>query len=220
MKPAYALIVYEDGSSPDLYVEKHNLHLKNNSYILGAGKPCTAKLLMNFSQCAVKETPLITGIIPENLIRYNNNNLNPELTWIVPAGKRYLYFSKDMPESGLYPCPALLCIANKKELKVFALKTNSRQIKTLYYAPFPNIYPDGRVCTGNAQLKINLKTFSSFQTSWENIFFNSVFTHWMAFNTKITATNTSELYASLINTEQFPVEELICYKKNISLDTL
>jgi len=89
----------------------------------------------------------------------------------------------------------------------------------LYFAPFFNIYEDGRVCMGSVNINIkNSASVEEFTRAWEDYFFNSYFSHLLGQNSPITG-NCVHLWKDLIQTgKPFPKEVL--KKKNKTLKNL
>jgi PRTRC genetic system protein B len=73
--------------------------------------------------------------------------------------------------------PALLFVARRNGLSVYALRSDERPSKDtpLSMAPFYNVYDDGRVCTGSMKVPGKLDPASTDQ--WSRAFFGSNFTH-------------------------------------------
>ena len=108
--------------------------------------------------------------------------------------------------------PPLLWVANKQNLKIFALESDERPDENtpIFHAPFFNVYENGNVCMGTVDVKIkNSTTLEEFTESWENYFFNSYFSHLMNSHNPIKG-NCVNLWKNLIETnETFPTDQLI-----------
>ena len=151
------------------------------------------------------------GILPTNILQINPNE-NGSVLWFTKSMKRQLFFTENLEISnGMAEIPAMLWLANKRSLKIFALSSNRRPTdKTeLFYAPFFNVYEDGNVCMGTVDVNIqNSNYIEEFIEKWEDYFFNSYFSHLMNEHNPING-NCVNLWKSLINTEkQFPKEAL------------
>ncbi|MEH3112188.1 hypothetical protein [Pedobacter terrae] len=79
------------------------------------------------------------------------------MLWYTKAHQRQLYFVNDLGiPNEVAQVPPMLWFANKNSLSVFALATDRRPTEKtpLHYAPFFNIYEDGRVCMGTVTIDI------------------------------------------------------------------
>ena len=77
----------------------------------------------------------------------------------------YFVSGLDIPNGKAY-VPPMLWYASKYSLAVFALATDRRPKENtpLYYAPFLNIYEDGKVCMGTVSIDIKNSAISPFST--------------------------------------------------------
>ncbi|RYJ51409.1 PRTRC system protein B, partial [Flavobacterium petrolei] len=129
--------------------------------------------------------------------------------------EQQLYFVNGlgMP-NGKASVPSMLWYASKNSLAVFALTTDRRPTENtpLYFAPFFNIYEDGKVCMGTVSIDIkNSASVEEFTDAWEDYFFNSYFSHLLGKQNPIKG-NCVSLWKKLIETgEAFPKDVL---KKN------
>ena len=151
------------------------------------------------------------GILPTNILQINPSE-NGAVLWFTKSMKRQLYFTENLEISnGIAEVPAMLWLANKRSLKIFALANNRRPTEKseLFYAPFFNVYENGNVCMGTVDVHIqNSTSLEEFTTKWEDYFFNSNFSHLMNEHNPING-NCVSLWKSLINTEKpFPKEAL------------
>lgn len=105
------------------------------------------------------------------------------MIWWSPPQRRSLFFKKSshIPETfdgrAVCPCPGLVFMANEREMYVYAFKGTdapSRQTK-LYQAPFFNVWSQGKVCVGNADVPKDDRREDP--EAWERMFFGSNFTH-------------------------------------------
>lgn len=109
--------------------------------------------------------------------------------WWTPPGKRSMFFAytanpaKAFEGHAVCPVPGLVWIATgsnaggQGSLYVYAYKGKDRPSKAtqLYQAPFFNVWSQGRVCIGSAQLPSSEQNGST--DAWERTFFGSRFTH-------------------------------------------
>ena len=151
------------------------------------------------------------GIIPTHILHINPSE-NGSVLWFTKSIKRQLFFTENLGISnGTAEIPAMLWLANKRSLKIFALSSNRRPTEKteLFYSPFFNVYENGNVCMGTVDVNIqNSTSLEEFTTKWEDYFFNSYFSHLMNEHNPING-NCVNLWKSLINNEkQFPKEAL------------
>jgi len=185
--PEVALIVYKapsralDSEKEHFYIESHSI---NDAGQLMEGKPLlheTIAGIVDVFRKQHKELSKLSGYIPENLLKYETQSGGHyQMVWYRPAEERVIHFSSSLAlPSGKAIVPAMLYMATKKDLYVFALKTNKRpELNTgLLKAPFQNVYAEGKVCLGSAKVKKPVeKTFMAAMKYWEDMFWLSEFT--------------------------------------------
>src|SRR5699024_4715242 len=117
---------------------------------------------------------------PTNILHINPSEKGTVL-WYTKAQQRQLYFVNGLGiPNGKAQVPPMLWFAGKNSLAAYALATDRRPTaKTpLHYAPFFNIYEDGKVCMGTVNIDIkNSASLEEFIQAWESYFFNSYFSH-------------------------------------------
>jgi len=214
--PKSALVFYESkGLDKEVYVE--HFDMDRNGIPINA-HPLTereagalAKALMTEKQ---KQSAFLkpVGILPTNILHINPSRDKGAVIWYTKSQKRPLYFIEGLGiPSGQGFVPPMLWQATKNSLRVFALLSNSRPTEktSLYYAPFFNIYEDGRVCMGSVSIDIkNSASMEEFTRAWEDYFFNSYFSHLMGENSHVKG-NCVSLWKDLVATGRtFPKEVL------------
>ncbi|WP_035649999.1 PRTRC system protein B [Flavobacterium sp. ASV13] len=216
--PKSALVFYETkGANSDVYVEHFDMD-KNGSPI--NAHPLTEREAKVLARALVTEKDKdqaflkSSGILPTNILNINPNKEKGAVLWYTKAQQRQLYFvdSLGIP-SGKAQVPAMVWLASKSNLTVFALANDRRPTEKtpLHHAPFFNIYEKGNVCMGTVNIDIkNYASIEEFTRGWEHYFFNSYFSHSLCGN--LTVKNIINLWKDLINTDKsFPKEVL---KKN------
>lgn len=221
--PKSALVFYESkGTDKEMYVEHFDMD-KNGTPI--NAHPLTereaealAKALHSEKQ---KENAFLKsgGILPTNILHINPSRDKGAVLWYTKSQKRPLYFIEGLGiPSGQAFVPPMIWQATKNSLRVFALSGNSRpKEKTpLYYAPFFNIYEDGRVCMGSVNINIkNSACVEEFTKAWEVYFFNSYFSHLMGENSPVKG-NCVSLWKDLVGTGRtFPTALLKANNKTL-----
>ncbi|ANI89811.1 PRTRC system protein B [Arachidicoccus ginsenosidimutans] len=216
--PKSALVFYEaKGENSDVYVEHFDMDKNGNPINAHPLTVNEAKVLAKSLQTDEEKNQAFLkpkGILLTNILHISPNAEKGTVLWYTKAQQRQMYFvdSLNIP-SGKAQVPPMLWYANKNSLAVFALATDRRPTEKtpLHYAPFFNIYEDGKVCMGTVNINIkNSASVEEFIQAWEDYFFNSYFSH--SLSTNLTRTNIVNLWKDLVGTDNpFPTEVL---KKN------
>ena len=225
--PTTALVFYQnDERNKDTYVEYFDMD-KNGNPINAhplterEAKELIKALTINTQKEKNQDFLKPKGILPTHILHINPSE-NGSVLWFTKSMKRQLFFTENLGISnGIAEVPAMLWLANKRSLKIFALANIRRPTEKteLFYAPFFNVYENGNVCMGTVDVNIqNSNSLEEFTEKWENYFFNSYFSHLMNEHNPING-NCVNLWKSLINKEkQFPKEAL--KKANRTLQNL
>ncbi len=214
--PKSALIFYQAAqTNPDCYVESFDMDRNGN--LINAHR-LTVKEANHLAKALRIESddkkPFLksNGIIGNHILQVDPTH-NGRVIWYSKAQKRDLYFIENLGISnGKANIPALLWIADRNRISVFAIKTNGRPTEKtqLYHAPFFNVNSNGTVCMGTVDIRIKkTSSLEEFTTAWETYFFNSYFSHLLEGHNPIKG-NAVSLWKNLIGTdESFPKENLI-----------
>ena len=223
--PKSALVIYQSNNNDqETYVEHFDMD-KNGNPI--NAHPLTVKeankLAKSLQTNEEKNKAFLKpkGILPTNVLHINPSE-NGSVIWYTKTLKRKLYFvdSLGIP-NGTAQVPAMLWLANKSTLTVFALVNDKRpnEKTPLYYAPFFNIYESGKVCMGTVSIDIkNSTSLEEFINAWEHYFFNSYFSHLLDDYNPING-NCVNLWKVLINTDK-PFPKDVLKKNNKTLKNL
>lgn len=213
--PKSALVFYETaGNETDIYVEHFDMDSKGtpvNAHPLTVKEANALAKALQTDEEKNRAFLKPKGILPTNILHINPSEKGKVL-WYTKAQQRQIYFVNglDIP-SGTVQVPPMLWFANKNSLAVFALATDRRPTEKtpLYYAPFFNIYEDGKVCMGTVNIDIkNLASVEEFVQAWESYFFNSYFSHLLGSHSPIKG-NCINLWKDLIGTDKpFPKDVL------------
>jgi len=224
--PKSALVFYESkGLDREVYVESFDMD-KNGTPI--NAHPLTereagalAKVLTTEKQ---KQTAFLKseGILPTSILHINPSRDKGAVIWYTKSEKRPLYFIEGLgiPSSQAF-VPSMIWQATKNSLRVFAVLSNRRPTEKteLYYAPFFNIYEDGRVCMGSVSIDIkNSSSVQEFTRAWEDYFFNSYFSHLMGENSPVKG-NCISLWKDLVATGR-PFPTAVLKSNNTTLKNL
>ncbi|OHT43723.1 PRTRC system protein B [Flavobacterium tructae] len=214
--PKSALVFDESrGLSKEVYVEHFDMD--------SSGTPINAhpltereaeELAKALTTDKQKQTAFLNsqGILPTAVLHINRQRDKGAVIWHTKAQKRPLYFIEGLGiPSGQAYVPPMVWQADKNSLRVFALLSGRRPTAEtqLYYAPFFNIYEDGRVCMGSVNISIkNSACVEEFTKVWEDYFFNSYFSHLMGENSPVRG-NCVSLWKDLVSSGRpFPKEVL------------
>ena len=215
--PTTALVFYQnDEINKDTYVEHFDMD-KNGNPINAhplterEAKELVKALTINTQKEKSQDFLKPKGILPTHILHINPSE-NGSVLWFTKSMKRQLYFTENLEiPNGMAEVPAMLWLANKRNLKIFALSSNLRPTEktSLFYAPFFNVYEDGNVCMGTVDVNIqNSTSLEEFTKKWEDYFFNSYFSHLMNEHNPIKG-NCVSLWKNLVGTDNsFPKEVL------------
>ena len=153
--PKSALVFYETkGATTDVYVEHFDMDKNGNPINAHPLTVKEAKVLARALQTEKdKDNAFLksNGILPTNILHINPNKDKGAVLWYTKPIRRQLYFvdGLDIPNGMAYVL-AMVWHANKNSLAVFALASERRPTEKtpLYFAPFFNLYEDGKVCMG------------------------------------------------------------------------
>jgi PRTRC genetic system protein B len=153
----------------------------------------------------------LNGLLPENVLYLDVDQ--GRVMWYTPPQQRNLYFIESLTiPNGMAPLPALVWLASKNYLFLFALLSAEKPtIDTpLYYAPFFNTNKQGGVCMGTVSVGIRQSsTLNEFMAAWEESFFNSYFSHLFDEHQPVQG-NIIQLWQRLIDQHtDFPLDELV-----------
>lgn len=214
--PKSALVFYQTKENiNDMYVEHFDMD-KNGSPI--NAHPLTvreANLLakaLNTEKKKDKAFLKSNGILSTNILHINPSEEKGSVIWYTKSQQRQLFFVDNLQiPNGLAFVTPMLWKATKNSLSVFSLPSDRRPTEKtkLYYAPFFNLYEDGKVCMGTVNVSINQSTsIEEFVQAWENYFFNSYFSHLLGNHSPIKG-DCEKLWKTLINTNNpFPKKVL------------
>jgi PRTRC genetic system protein B len=212
--PAAAIVVFKPkGQDNDLYLEHYDMD-ENGCPV--NPRPLTVKEAQGLSKAldtrteAAKAFLKPKGLLPSNVLHINPAK-NGSVVWYTKPQTRKLYFTESLGmASKELPLPALVWVADKRRLFIYALNSKGKpRLNTpLFDAPFFNLYRNGNVCMGSVDVRISPSaTLEDFMAAWEGYFFGSYFSHLIDGHNPV-AGNLIRFYQSLAGTSTFPVEQL------------
>jgi PRTRC genetic system protein B len=176
--PMYALVVYKCKS--ENYIEITDIE----DGVSGASRPLpleTAKSI--FSNLVAAESGMVRakGLLPRNVLYFDANVGDFIVVWYRKSEIRTLKFEKSlkMPDYTI-KVPAMIYKATRTGMSVWAIKDTKvpRERTELFHAPYPNVYPDGKVCLGTAKKNIpTIITVQEIMAEYEKLFWYSEFTN-------------------------------------------
>ena len=214
--PTNALVFYQnDERNIETYVEHFDMD-KNGNPI--NAHPLTVReaniLAKSLRSEKDKDKAFLkpNGILPTNILHLNPSAEKGTVIWYTKAQQRKLFFVDGLKISnGNAFVPPMLWKASKNSLSVYALASDRRpNDKTkLHYAPFFNIYEDGKVCMGTVSIDIKKSaSVEEFVHAWGHYFFNSYFSHLMGKHNPVNG-DCVKLWKDLIDIDKrFPKEVL------------
>lgn len=181
MIPTKAIIIYKStGSySVDYFLENRDIKNVGGKYLFMTPIPLASNVLGDIAKMIIKKDVNdmnIGGLIAPHLLYGSYKPGKSVVVWYRPAMARVLNFESHLKIKGSTSanCPATLYVVINDKLYVYALMTNERPgPKTkLYNAPFFNIYADGNVCLGTANVgKRRADTFEKEAERFERAFY-------------------------------------------------
>lgn len=223
--PVQAIVVYQKES--DYYLESHDLLKNDKGIVWSEGKALTTETLMGLSNSIKSQAfvPLKSkGILPENLLFFQQTFDDVKLVWYNPPQKRTLLFSKKLKLKSVdIMVPGLIFAVSDKDLYLFSYVGTHKPLENeiLYKAPFYNINEGASVCMGNIRENKRKAIIQDEMLRWENRFFNSNFTHFLDEEVVDKKYNLSVLYKQLHGTKkQFPTNALIPSPEHKTLNDL
>ncbi len=173
LKPKFVLVVYGNDQSRD-YVELAEL---NNANEIISTTALAEKTVLDLGYGLIKSSvnkntiPMIVGTTKREIVFASLEH--GEIIFLVPEhyGK-YMYNEEEY--NVVYP--NLLFHVKKHELSLYVVDTLKIDFKTKIVPAILSNVQKG-LCMGNIKKKLQFHTLNEMIEYWENVFFNSVFTH-------------------------------------------
>lgn len=152
--PKSALVFYQtENPNRETYVEFFDMDQNGNpinAHPLTVREAQRLSKTLNIQNKKDKNFLKPKGIISPSIL-FTDSSENGKVIWFTQEQERDLFFVKNLNiPNGKANVPPLLWIANKQNLKIFALETDQRPAENaqLFHAPFFNVYENGNVCMG------------------------------------------------------------------------
>lgn len=142
-----------------------------------------------------------TGLLPSNALFWQSRGGKLRLGVYVAPGKRTLHLRTGKRlEHWTVPLPGFIFVGCGKEFAIYAVSERpTLESDRVYHTPLPNVYADGRICTGNVPFPtVTAGTIADAI----GLFFESEFNHDLA------GADTINQLKSLRNKRAFPMSEL------------
>jgi len=215
-EPVKALIIHRktgESHQSDYYIESYDMDDKGcpiNGHPLSVRESNNLAKALQAGEKKAQGFLTPKGLMPANVLHLNSG-ADGHVIWHTPPQAVKLLFTEnlDIPSKAAN-IPALVWKAGKASLQVFAVAdTVLLESTRLYYAPFFNLYNDGRVCMGNVRIRIpNDCCLEQFIELWQDYFFNSYFSHLIGGHEPVKG-NIVQLWQRLTATaEPFPTDIL------------
>lgn len=225
-EPVKALIILRktgESQQSDYYIESYDMDEQGcpiNGHPLSVRESNNLAKALQVNEKKAQGFLTPKGLMPSNVLHLNSC-AEGYVIWHTPPQPVKLLFTENLGiPSGTANIPALIWKAGKGSLQIFAVTdTAMKETTPLFYAPFFNLYHDGRVCMGNVRIRIpNDCGLEQFMELWQDYFFNSYFSHLIGGHEPVKG-NIVQLWQQMTATaEPFPTEILNATKyqlKNI-----
>jgi len=174
---SYALLFHTSGNALQIVTAHAVIQDRNHAPIIASGHPLTSadeRDILNLLTSRANEQEGFTAVYPERLLF-----ADPTRTlWWMPSDVRPMHLrSTHCSVTIRARWPTLVLLAMDRNLYVAALETDDRpNAKTrLFHSTLPNIWSDGRVCTGDA--KLPMSSTPADIPHWESVLLDSAFSH-------------------------------------------
>jgi PRTRC genetic system protein B len=212
LTPVLALIAYH--CEGEVYMESMDIVPSGNTFELTGGVPLSEKTLRDVKKLLASgesSRMSLKGMIPKNLIYWNDRDGQVEIIWHREAQPTYLHFVKGLEiPSGEVHLFDMIFHVKGSGISVYAVKEGTVEGQTrLFQAPFHNVTASGDVCTGTGQTPKDAVFVEDLMADWEHLFFGTEFSHMHGADIK-QGENLNLVYRSLIGTGQpFPLDVLL-----------
>lgn len=221
LKPTKALIIYEGKKTynQDYYIESRDIKLIGGKYQMESPIPLAENVLKDIAKSYMEKNSVEMdhGFIPGHILYGNTAPGKLVVIWYRPSAKRTLNFSTGLKIKGKAEViiPATIYVLVNSKLYIYALASDDRPSEDtkIFNAPYFNIYEDGNVCLGSAQIgKHRADTYEGEAERFERAFYlaeqNS------GHNESMCKSDPTKLWTSLIKSKKpFPISELVLHKK-------
>ena len=212
--PKAALVVFTAEGNSHPYIEYYDMDGSGcpvNPHPLTVREAQSLAKALDTKEQSAKAFLRPEGLLPSYVLHIDPSQ-NGSVLWYTKPQRQTLYFTENLNlENSEIHLPTLVWKADKKHLRIFALKGKSKPNANslLCHAPFFNLYQNGGVCMGNVDVRItSATTLEGFITAWQGYFFGSYFSHHIGGHHPLKE-NLISIYKELIETGgDFPTEKL------------
>ena len=173
---------YKQAHNHNVYIETHDVELKNGEFIEKTGKPLTMEAYKKLFSLAISEHELNNALfksvlIDPRIIALNEIAQMRTICWYDIAQKRNISIAGDKVYNVWMP--AMVYVVKNGKLQLFALKSNRRPATStvLHRAPLPNIVSDQGFCWGNIDTEKETQYLSVDEEikAWDRIIWHTNF---------------------------------------------
>jgi PRTRC genetic system protein B len=162
-----------------------------------------------------------SGWLPNGVVRAGRNTRGAWVVYVAPP--QIASIATDQNETLTIPIPMSLFVGWGHRYYLFALKGKVFDVNSpVYYAPYPNIYDNGRICWGSH--KVPTATPLNIGRTWKFFFATTFNSHIASGKTKTHSDNALDLLRelSIAKRTSFPAGELVHRVHSVSscLDNL
>ncbi|MBE9599866.1 PRTRC system protein B [Pedobacter sp. MC2016-24] len=220
-KPVKAIAFYQSQMDQSIYAEILDMDATGqmiNPHPLSVTEANSLDDLLNTSDELGQDFLMSKGLLPEHVL-YINSRKDGNVIWFTPEMQVDLLFKPELTiTDGRANVPPMVWKASRNSLSVYALSRNEKPVldTRLCFAPFFNIYTDGRVCIGSVKINFDTKcSLEDFITEWQNYFFASTFSHLLGSVSPVKG-NVIELWQKLVGSKRkFPLKQLKSTSKTL-----
>jgi PRTRC genetic system protein B len=214
--PIKAFVIYQqEAAAKSIYVEAYDMDKNGfpiNAHPLSLRESTKLANALHTSEERKHNFLKPMGLLPKKVL-YINPCHDGYAIWYTPPQRVDLFFVEGLGiPNGSASLPPLLWKASKNTMWIFAMDSDSdiNEQTPLSFAPFFNLYQDGRVCMGTVAITIKADCLlEEFTALWQQYFFNSYFSHLIGDKSPVKG-NIIPLWQSLIGSrKQFPLKSLI-----------
>lgn len=175
--PKKVLVVYQKDTKNNSYIEISDLYKNQPTGF----RPLMLSELKNIvSNIDAVENGAIAckGIFPSNILFTDILNGNFRIIWYKKAEIKQLKFEVKGISNVTIKVPPMIYDVTRNSIKVHCFTGSKPTLNTkIYKAPYMNLSIDGKVCTGNVDIKIPFHTdYNEIMQLWERYFWDSYFT--------------------------------------------
>ena len=162
LSPVKVITVYSNKGGYDYYLEGRDINTVKGKPTLMAPKPLSEDVIRSIASGYIRNNGMKMvheAIIGSHILHASTSGGEVVIIWYRPAMKKTINFSHTLKIKGdkQVNIPATVFMLKGTGLYIYSLETDQRPGLTtkLFNAPFFNVYEDGRICLGTANIGKN-----------------------------------------------------------------